>query len=279
MGGSSRSSSKQHSSNSQTSTVNDGDYAGASNFTVDESEYNYEYRDESDNSMNYEDNREDNREYNYDYSQEIDQSQEWEVDNSLTDNREIDNSYTDSREIDNSFTDESDRSVNDSYNTTLTNDGEFAGVQGDVTILDGGAIDGSFDFAAQASADAADVAKQANSAMAGTATNALITAENMVDGGFNLSRDTLSEMREATADYSASLSVMSEQMNETIAGVTRDAISNANTAHATNLATVADVAQSATTGGQAVVADASVAQVKYIALAVAVGLAAMALRG
>jgi hypothetical protein len=269
MGGSSKSSSSQHSSNSQTSIVNDGDYAGASNFTVDESEYNYEFRDESDNSMNYEDNREDNREYNYDYSQEIDQSQEWEVDNSLTDNREIDNS----------FTDESDHSINDSYNTTLTNDGEFAGVQGNVTVLDGGAIEGSFDFAAQASSDAADVAKQANSAMAGTATNAMITAENMVDGGFNLSRDTLTEMREATADYSASLSLMSEQMNETIAGVTRDAISNANTAHATNLATVADVAQSATTGGQAVVADASVAQVKYIAIAVAVGLAAMALRG
>ena len=312
MGGKSSSNSRQETANTQQSIVNDGDYAGASDFIVDESDRStniddsfnttYEYRDESDNSFNYED-RSDN---SVRIDSEVDNSytDNREIDNSYTDSREIDNSITDNREIDNSYTDESDNSVNDSYNTTLTNSGDFAGVQGNVSVLDGGAIEESYNFAQRANEQAGEtsraainaigdnaymVTETATGAMSDVAIQSIEAARQGAESAQSFSLDTLKEslgfgrdgmtlMQQQSSDYAANLTASANSFADTLEEITGAAISNANTASQNNLAAVASLAESTTTGGASNVTEAATTQIKYLSIAVAAALAVAAMR-
>jgi hypothetical protein len=434
MGGKSKSSSSQQTSNAQYSQVNDGDYAGASDFFVDESDnsikdsYNqsYQYTDESDNSFtytdesdnsmsvedsfnttnNYEDNsdnRVDNSQYFEDNSQ-IDNSQTF-VDESVTDNsqyfednsdRSVDNSqyfednsdnsqtfvdesvtdnsqyFEDNRDLSQTFVDESDnsqyfednsdRSVDNSQyfednsdnrvdsrqyfednrdlsqtfvdesDNSIENTGEFAGVNGDISILDGGVIDEAFAFANNVNAEGNATAREAVNAITDTAINTTNIAANAITDAAMFSiesasdnaaygidkvsdtasesilstertagnslnamfaslkeslgfgRDSISALQQQSDTYAAALSANVDEFSDTLENITTSAISNAssqvtasNQANAMQIETIAALAESSATGGASNFADSAASQVKYLAVAVAVGIAALAL--
>ncbi len=391
MGGKSKSSQSQQTSNSQYSQVNDGDFAGAQDFTIDESDnsiedsynttnelsiedsYNqtYNYTDESDNSFNYTDESdnsmnvddsfnttnnyefEDNSDNSVDNSQyfednrEIDQSQTFidESDNSqyFEDNRNIDNSVDNSQyfednsdrsqtfidesdnsqyyednsdnSVDNSqyFEDNSDRSQTfvDESDNSITNSGDFAGVNGNISILDGGAVEEAFNFASEVNAqgnatareainvitdNAANTLGVATDAITTTANESILSTERTASNSLNamfaslqeslgFGRDSITALQNQSDSYAAALSANVDEFSETLEEVTRNAISNAgsqvtasNQANALQLETIAALAESTATGGASSLVEGSTTQVKYLAVAVAVGLAALAFK-
>ena len=379
MGGKSKSSQSQQTSNSQYSQVNDGDFAGAQDFTIDESDnsiedsynttnemsiedsYNqtYNYTDESDNSFNYTDESdnsmnvddsfnttnnyefEDNSDNSVDNSQyfednrEIDQSQTFidESDNSqyYEDNSSVDNSQTfvDESVTDNSqyFEDNSDRSVDNSQyfednsdrsqtfidesDNSITNTGDFAGVNGNISILDGGAVEEAFNFASEVNAqgnatareainvitdNAANTLGVATDAITTTASESILSTERTASNSLNamfaslqeslgFGRDSITALQNQSDSYAAALSANVDEFSETLEEVTRNAISNAgsqvtasNQANALQLETIAALAESTATGGASSLVEGSTTQVKYLAVAVAFGLAALAFK-
>ena len=357
MGGKSKSSQSQQTSNSQYSQVNDGDFAGAHDFTIDESDnsiedsynttnelsiedsYNqtYNYTDESDNSFNYTDESDNsmnvddsfNTTNNYDFEDNSDNS----VDNSqyFEDNREIDQSQTfidesdnsqyfeDNRNIDNSvdnsqyFEDNSDRSQTfvDESDNSITNTGDFAGVNGNISILDGGAVEEAFNFASEVNAqgnatareainvitdNAANTLGVATDAITTTASESILSTERTASNSLNamfaslqeslgFGRDSITALQNQSDSYAAALSANVDEFSETLEEVTRNAISNAgsqvtasNQANALQLETIAALAESTATGGASSLVEGSTSQVKYLAVAVAVGLAALAFK-
>jgi len=379
MGGKSSSKSSQQTSSSQISQVNDGDFAGASDFVIDESDnriedsynttnemtiedsynQNYHYTDESDNSFHYTDesdhsmsvddsfnttnNYEDNSDHSQTFIDESDNSQYFEdnrdlsqtfVDESVTDNsqhfednsdRSVDNSqyFEDNSDRSQTFIDESDHSqyfednrdlsqtfVDESDNS-IENTGEFAGVNGNISILDGGVIEEAFSFANNVNAEGNATAREAVNAITDTAINTTNIAANAITDNANESilstertasnslsamfaslqeslgfgRDSISALQEQSDSYAQALSANVDEFNETLEEVTRNAISNAgsqvtasNQANTLQLETIAALAESTATGGATSFADSSANQVKYLALAVAAGLAAIAFK-
>ena len=188
MGGKSKSSQSQQTSNSQYSQVNDGDFAGAQDFTIDESDnsiedsynttnelsiedsYNqtYNYTDESDNSFNYTD--ESDNSMNVDDSFNTTNNYEFE-DNS---DNSVDNSqyFEDNSDRSQTFIDESDNSI--------ANSGDFAGVNGNISILDGGAVEEAFNFASEVNAQGNATAREAINVITDNAANTLGVATDAI---------------------------------------------------------------------------------------------------
>lgn len=118
MGGKSRSSQATTNQQSTNNIVNDGEFAGAGDVTIDESTHTIEDSGNTDNSITLEDS-------------------------GNTDNS-VNNEFEDSFNTDNSVMTEYD----DSFNTdnSIDNGGEFAGNNGTINITDGGAISDAFGF-------------------------------------------------------------------------------------------------------------------------------------
>ena len=319
MGGKSKSSQSQQTSNSQYSQVNDGDFAGAQDFTIDESDnsiedsynttnelsiedsYNqtYNYTDESDNSFNYTD--ESDNSMNVDDSFNTTNNYEFE-DNS---DNSVDNSqyFEDNSDRSQTFIDESDNSI--------ANSGDFAGVNGNISILDGGAVEEAFNFASEVNAqgnatareainvitdNAANTLGVATDAITTTANESILSTERTASNSLNamfaslqeslgFGRDSITALQNQSDSYAAALSANVDEFSETLEEVTRNAISNAgsqvtasNQANALQLETVAALAESTATGGASSLVEGSTTQVKYLAVAVAVGLAALAFK-
>lgn len=268
MGGKSRSSQTQHSSNSQTSINNTGEYAGNSG-TINHDESRHEY--------------------------DIDAS----------DNRSWDNSVE--QDIDNS----------------VANDGDFAGSTGNITILDGGAVESAFDFAGDAldsnnnaidsAFDFGGKAIDANSEVSQSAIEAAEKAaeiarkstesalENMAKSqkeafGFgSQSLDTVRDVQESAINSMESAqSAFSEHLGETTGdfiqafGQSNESMNNAvsqimgetQQQNQEQLATVAELAKNTALAGQDIVAEQGGKMVKYMAFAfVGLGLAFFALKG
>lgn len=131
MGGKSKTSQTTQSTQATTNIVNDGEYAGASGVTIDESE--------TDNSI------EDS------YNQDIDKS----IEDSF--NKDINQEY----EIDNSVSNEYD------YSREIDNNGEYSGNTGTINVLDGGAIDAAFSLGEKVIDELSDSVDSTNAANAG----------------------------------------------------------------------------------------------------------------
>lgn len=175
-----RSSSRSSTAQTQTSTnlVNDGEFAGASNISIDESDRSTRIEDvgntdiendlenvgNTDNSIDFRDVG------NTDIDNDIDNSVEQDIDNSIE--QDIRN------DIDNSVTNDIDNSVD------IENEGSFSGNSGVINVLDGGAIN-----AAQ------QISFDANDAIRATAELAITSTENQLDSAFEFGGDVISDLR------------------------------------------------------------------------------------
>ena len=227
MGGKSRSTQKTSSSQQTTNIVNDGQFAGASGVDASRTDIDYEV----DNSVRYDlDQDIDNSVRNdYDLDQDIDNSVHYDLD------QDIDNSQHLDQDIDNS----------------VEMNGEFAGVTGNVSVLDGGAIEAGMDVAlagmdaatdamriggdlgehalsemgnsvdamAGIASDSFDFAQSGMDSMADISGQAMGVSEYALDEMGDLSADALSEMGSTTNN---ALQLAEYGMGE-MAGVTSDA--------------------------------------------------------
>lgn len=141
MGGKSKTSQTTESTQSSTNIVNEGEYAGASGVTIDESE--------TDNSI------EDS------YNQDIDKS----IEDSF--NKDINQEY----EIDNSISNEYD------YSQEIENSGQFSGNTGEINVLDGGAIDAAFSLGERVIEELSETVDNTNASNAGVIKSLETTAK------------------------------------------------------------------------------------------------------
>ncbi|REL31079.1 hypothetical protein [Thalassotalea euphylliae] len=230
MGGRSRSS--QSTTNHQTTNnyVNDGDFAGASNVSVDESDRSV--------SDSFNQDFELNNEENYDYSTEQDIDDSFNTDNSQhLELREAFNTSTSNRTEQN-FDNSVETDISDAYNTDNSievSDGNFA--HGDIVLSDSGAIDAAQAIAI-AALDNAGASQRANAELqrqlANTTADVSVTAieelrQNARDA-FALSATSIGEVTDFSGDaisqfgdttenlvdsLQSSVTTVAEQLNET----------------------------------------------------------------
>lgn len=186
MGGKSNRDQSQKTHQTSTSTVNDGQFAGASNVDASRTDIDYEV----DNSIR--------TDYEYNLDQEIDNSVHTDYDYEL--NQDIDNSQHLDQDIDNS----------------IHMDGEMAGNTGTINVLDGGAINmaeeialAGFDTVSESLSLNAGVSEHALSemgntvdAMAGVADGAFDLSENAINTGAALAEGLANSSIDAIGDLS-----------------------------------------------------------------------------
>ncbi|MGL1956289.1 MAG: hypothetical protein OCD00_03080 [Colwellia sp.] len=260
MGGKSKST--QTTSNLQTTNnyVNDGDYAGViGGVTHDESEIDFQddhsVRNDIDNSVR--------NEYEFDYEDSSDHSVRNDIDNSIR--NDIDNS------VQNDYEDNSDHSV--------SFDGDYAGA-GTVNILDGGAIEQSFDFATSTVEENSAILRESISAVTKNSTelvdalvdsqsNAFSSYDKVVGDSFGAinqtTQRTLDTLEKASGDYASNLTDFASDFVE---GITDTQVSNSDN-NKEQLATIAELAKNTSLQGQDIVAENSTKMVMYFMGAVA----------
>lgn len=306
MGG--RSSSKQSttSKNSNTNIVNDGEFAGAGDVTIDESEHSIEDSYNRDNSVSLED------------SGNVDNSNAYE--DSFNTDESITNEYEDSFNTDNSLTNE----YEDSFNTdnSIENDGAYAGNHGTITLSDGGAIsaandiakyalsnnesalESAFDFGSNAlefGRDALDeVQTIATSSMGNVSAfgrDALNENGKITQSAFEFGRHALDNVGEQAIGFSdnltqfgsAAIDSVSEQamgfsdnlqmMLESSQQSNQSILENSAKSNSTDKALMAELARSTSLAGQDLVAKSSEKMTMYMALALGVGFIAIIVFG
>jgi len=240
MGGKSKS--NQSTSNAQhtNNIVNDGDYAGVGgDVTHDESVINFE----DDHSTSVEN--------------DIDNSVEMDIDNSVRLENDIDNSIE--NDIDNS----------------VENDGQFAGSTGNINILDGGAIEQSFDFGKLAIEENSKIAQESISAVqanADSVVGALVDSQENAFSSYdsitsdsmaaieNATNSTLDAIENVSGEYATSLTDFATSFTEGISDVQVDNMSN----NKEQLQTIAELAKSTSLQGQDIVAEQSGQMVLYV---------------
>ncbi|WP_102796764.1 hypothetical protein [Bowmanella denitrificans] len=208
----SKSKSQQQTTNQQTTTnhVNDGEFAGASNIVIDESDRSVE--DSNNTTLDIRD------------SNNTDNSQEVEIKDSFNTTTEI---TTDIRQ---------------EYDQSTTNSGEYAGNTGTITITDGGAID----------------------QMGQTSREAL-------KEGFEFGGDVIAELRKQSEEYAHALEAQFEDFTSSLsANAAMTAQTNASVLQSLNESStadkqiIADLAKSTALDGQDVVAKTSERMILYV---------------
>jgi len=274
MGGRSRSSNTQQTRSSQSSQVNDGDLAGASNFSIDESRT--EIDQDIDNSQRNDSST------RTEFNQDIDKSQR--SDSSQRTENDIDNSMQLDQETDNS----------------INNDGDFAGAS-NVTILDGGAIDGAFDFARDIDKQNREFLENGLETISANANTAILSNSRLSSDAIDFAGDAIgqnallsrSAIEEVSANASDNLAFTNSFSSEALQGLgdnfdnTLALVADLSDSTSTNainglnasLRSVTELAKSTTSGGETVVAQTSENIIKYIAIAAAVIAGAVVLRG
>jgi len=277
MGG--RSNSRQTTTNAQETTnlVNDGEFAGASNISIDE----------SDRSVNDSNNSEYNLEQNIDRSVRDSNNSEYNLDQSVRDSnnqdynldQQIDNSTRTEQDIDNSMT------VDQEYEYSGANSGN----SGTINMLDGGAIKANEEIS-KAAIDAAreqakvnerivaeslnqsiSFGKEALGVVGSTSTRAIQEvgdnardAVGMVSefGGqaIDLVSGNLTQQAEKFASGLADISTNSSNLNSKILAQVAQASTE-------DKETIAGIARSTSLAGQDLVASASQKMVLYVAVA------------
>jgi hypothetical protein len=206
MGGKSKSS--QATTNQQISNnfANDGEFAGASNVSVDSS----------------------------------DNSQEWDIDESI----DIDDSY------------------NTDNSTDIDGDGYMA--NGDINVLDGGAID----------------------ALKDTAKIALTTNEKVTSNALNSVEYAIDEVGDIATDSVTQVGKTSESVIKELAGAVKansasneKALASVATANSKDKAIIAELAKNTSLGGQDIVARSSEKMTMYMSVAVAIAFVALIFMG
>jgi hypothetical protein len=279
MGGKSRQDSNQTTQSAQTSINNDGEFAGASNFALDN----------SDKSVNESFNTSTVLEESFNTTNVN------EYDNSIEDSFNTSNTDESDNSIDDSFntTDESDNSIDDSFNTTdesdnsLNFDGDFAANSGTVNITDGGIAAQAFEFAGGAvdeafatventARESLNAAREANEGIRQISSESLDFGRDAIDSlsGFQISsieaisgqsRDFAENIKEFASLSGESISMVA---SDAIAGA-QDQVSAANQSNSENLEAIAKLAASTTSGGQSIIAESSQKIILYIAVALA----------
>jgi len=282
MGGSSKS--KQETTNEQTSNnyANNGEFAGASNVSFDESDNSIEDSYNTDNSV------EDS--YNTDNSQEwdieTDISIETDIDNSQ-DNRIEDSFNTDNSqewEVDNSQEWEVDSSqdnrVEDSNNTdnSIENDGEFSGNNGSIVFSDENALKAAENISGKALSVASD-ALAANEKIMGKAFD---FGESALDEMQTVAVSAMTNTKEFGTSVIEELTEQADSFSDSLAEVTKSnmasnqsALLNISDRSSEDKAIIAELARNTALGGQDIVAKSSEKMVMYMAGALIVGFVAM----
>ncbi|MCJ8320431.1 MAG: hypothetical protein MJK12_12410 [Colwellia sp.] len=264
-----------------TNIVNDGDYAGVTGgVTHEENNFEYDYEDNSDHSIRLENDIDNSIRLENDIDNSI--RLENDIDNSVRLENDIDNSVR--NDIDNSFEQEND------IDNSIRYDGDYAGA-GTVNILDGGAIEQSFDFAGEVMREGTSLAKESINAVKDNAShvvdalvdsqdNAFRTYESVIDDSMtmvsNNTDKTMSLLETMSGEYASGLSDFVSEFSEGISDVQMDNQAK----DKENLATIADLARSTSLQGQDIVASSSERMVMYFMGGVAIlGLGFMFLTG
>jgi hypothetical protein len=275
MGGKSKSSQETTNTQLTTNNVNDGQYAGASGISIDESDTDIDNSVETDIEI------------------DIDNSQEWDIDE--------DYDYS------------QDNDVNDSNNTdnSIENDGEFAGNNGTINFIDAGALEAATTIASESiegMVDIADISAETN--QAALEANQKITSDafDFGDRAFGFGESALDEMQtvatsamDNVTDFGteaidtlalfggealASVTEQAENFSDNLAGVTRANISsnqnvleNYSKSNTEDKGIIADLARSTSLAGQDIVAKTSEKMTMYMAAAMAIGFIALLFMG
>jgi hypothetical protein len=316
MGGKSKSSQKTSNKQQTQNIVNDGDFAGVSgSVAIDESEQSIQdaYNtstdnsivNENDNSVEYEDafntNTDNSIEYEDAFNTNTDNSIEYEdafntntntnTDNSLVNENDNSVEYEDAFNTDNSI-------INDNDNR-IVNDGDFAGSYGDITVLDGGALEISENIAIRAIDNNALLSGEAlafgvgaidsMSDLSGDAINAVgehslrtiqelsessrFALGNMagvsdvaISGVSDISALALDELNESTRVFSDNLSSASQSAMATNSQV----LAQASASNTQDKEIIAQLAKSTSLAGQDIVAESSQKMTLYMSIAVTV---------
>ena len=224
MGSKSRSSQSTQNQQSTTNIVNDGEFAGASHVTVDESETRFEL----DSSTRVDDS------YNTDNSSELEIDESFNTDNSVSTETRID------QDIDNSQRFEYEYEYEDSFNTdnstNIDNRGEFSGNHGSIQVLDGNAIDRAFDATEFAIDEVGDIGRAAFG-----------FGENVLDSNENVSRYAIDEVgdigRQAVDEVGEISRALSILAIDEVGDIGRDAFSGLESIADSAIDTVADNAE------------------------------------
>lgn len=157
----------------------------------------------------------------------------------------------------------------------VENDGQFAGSTGNISILDGGAIESSFDFATIVAKEGAKLAESAISKVSANAestVNALVKSQDnafnaydkVVGDSFsavnNTTNKTMDALEDISGEYAASLTDFSKAYTEGISEVQIDNMSN----NKEQLSTIAELAKSTSLQGQDIVAENSTKMIMYV---------------
>lgn len=239
MGGKSKSSQKTSNTQSTNNIVNDGDYAGVGgNVTHDESSVDFDYEDSSDYSQNY----------------DIDNSVRYDLD------QDIDNSVR--------------NDIDQDYDNSVNNDGELSGNHGTINVLDGGAIEGAFDFGKEAIKESSETTREAINQVSSTATsvvnslvdsqnNSFRTFEKVAGDAFTsvnkATEQTLTSLENVSSEYATGLGELSNSFAEELSGVQVQNMNN----NKEQLAAIGELARNTALQGQDIVAENSSKMVLY----------------
>jgi len=182
---------------------------------------------------------------------------------------EDDHSFNIENDIDNSVRVEND------IDNSVENDGQFAGSSGNITILDGGAIEGAFDFGKEAIKENSKVTSNAIGAvernseklvksLVESQDNAFRSYDKVVGESFsavnNATDKTLEALENVSGEYASNLTDFSNNFAEGISAVQIDNMSN----NKEQLATIAELAKSTSLQGQDIVAENSTKMILYV---------------
>lgn len=241
MGGKSKSSKTTTNQQTTNNYVNDGEFAGASDFVYDESDNSVEDSYNTDNSVELDDS------FNTDNSVELDDSFNTEID------IETDIENTDSYNTD----------IDNSVDNSLTLNGQFAGATGDISILDGGAIDSAFAFGNESLSAVKDISN-----------DAFQFGETTMQGYSEFNTQAFAYLTEQVENFSDGLVQQSDTFADELgANAARNAASNTaviqslEEAAVQNTEAIVGLAQTTATGGQDIIADSVVNIAKYTAMA------------
>jgi hypothetical protein len=270
MGG--KSSSKQETVNKQATTnlVNDGEYAGATDFLVNESdnsvkdsnnsETNLESNFESDSSVkdsnNSETNFESNLENNFESDSSVNDSNnsetnsesnfDFESDSSVNDsnNSETETNFETNTETNFESNFESDSSVNDSNNTDIDQEfdysGENSGNSGTINVIDAGAIEAAENVAKAALEASEKQAEEMRKAQAAQNESNQKIVSDSLSKSFGFGGKAIDSVNKNSSKAIDSVSKNSSKALDEIGNTARDALGEVSEFGTTAIDTVSD---------------------------------------
>lgn len=165
--------------------------------------------------------------------------------------------------------------IENDINNSVENKGQFAGSTGNINILDGGAIEQSFDFGRLAIEENSKIAQESIGAVRDNAESVVgalvdsqenafssydsITSESM-SAINNATNATMDALESVSGEYASSLTDFATSFTEGMSDVQLDSMSN----NKEQLATIAKLAQSTSLQGQDIVAENSTKMIMYV---------------